>query len=65
MNSMDDPKLVEVLTRMETKLDAFIDKSNDHETRIRSLEKRVWAIPSAGLLLEILGTVIMYLSIHH
>lgn len=65
MNAMDDPKLIETLTRMETKLDNFIATSGDHETRIRSLEKRVWAYPTGAFILNVAAVVISYLSIHH
>jgi hypothetical protein len=65
MAAMDDPKLIETLTRMETKLDAFMNKSDDHETRIRSLEKRVWAIPSAAIVIDIVTAVIMFFTMHH
>lgn len=41
MSAMDDPKLIETLTRMETKLDQFISTSSDHESRIRTLEQHV------------------------
>ena len=35
----EDAKLVEVLTRIETKLDSFASHVDDHETRIRTGEE--------------------------
>ena len=65
MSAMDDPKLIETLTRLETKLDNFINTSTDHESRIRGLEKRVWSIPTGAFLVNLVGVVITYLSMHH
>lgn len=82
MNSMDDPKLVEVLTRIETKIDQFSLNIGDHESRIRTLEqhvsptldhdsrltaleKKVWAIPSATLIVSVVTAIIMVMSIPH
>lgn len=62
MNAMDDPKLIETLTRIETKLDhltntysAHLADHQDHETRLRALEKKVWTLPTAATLLAILA----------
>lgn len=60
MSAMDDPELIKILTRMETKLDNIIGISHDHESRIRNLEKKVWALPSAAF---ILGAIDLYLQI--
>lgn len=65
MSAMDDPKLIETLTRLETKLDNFINTSTDHESRIRNLEKRVWSIPTGAFLVNLVGVIITYLSMHH
>lgn len=65
MSAMDDPKLIETLTRMETKLDNFIATSGDHETRIRALEKKIWALPSASFLVSLASVIISYFSMHH
>ncbi len=45
---MDDAALVEVLTRMETKLDAVLGGHDDHEGRIRSLERKLWLASGAA-----------------
>lgn len=34
--------LLERLARMETKLDVFLSRSDDHETRLRRVERVVW-----------------------
>jgi len=60
MAAMDDPKLIETLTRMETKLDNFILKSDDHESRIRAIEKKIWAIPGVAVILEALTLYFTY-----
>jgi hypothetical protein len=47
MNQEDRERLV----RIEVKLDAVIKRGDDHETRIRSVEKRSWwTAGAAGLL---------------
>lgn len=59
---MQDPELIKALTRIEAKLDhlnetytAHLKDHDDHETRIRSLEKKVWTLPTAATLLAILA----------
>lgn len=37
-----------ILARMEGKLDRLVDDKRDHETRIRALEKKVWAAAGAA-----------------
>jgi hypothetical protein len=77
MSAMDDPKLIETLTRMETKLDNFISTSNDHESRIRileqninndgrlrSLEKKIWALPGSAFVINAALLIIGYLQVH-
>ncbi len=70
MDAMDDPKLVAALTRIETKLDHFnqiyathLVEHDDHETRIRLLEKKVWTLPTAATLLAILAMVLPFLLV--
>lgn len=70
MDAMDDPKLVATLTRIETKLDHFnqtytshLISHDDHETRIRLLEKKVWTLPTAATLLAILAMVLPFLLV--
>lgn len=41
--------LMERLVRIETKIDAMLDKNEDHEDRIRTLEASRWKI-AGGLL---------------
>ena len=41
----DDVALVEVLTRLETKLDGALSHAEDHEGRIRTLEARRTVAP--------------------
>lgn len=67
MNPLDDPKLIETLTRIEMKLDNLaktyqehLADHSDHETRIRSLEKKIWSLPSAAFILNAVGAVIAY-----
>lgn len=70
MDAMDDPKLVAALTRIETKLDhltntysAHLTDHQDHETRLRALEKKVWTLPTAATLLAILAMVLPFLLV--
>ncbi|UVK59039.1 tail needle protein [Microbacterium phage Cen1621] len=51
----EDAALVSFLTRVEVKLDAVLTRGDDHESRIRSLERKVWlaagfAAAAGGLL---------------
>lgn len=64
MSVMEDPKLIETLTRIETKLDQALKEAGDHEVRIRVLEKRVWSIPSGALVIDVVTMIIMYYSMH-
>lgn len=43
------------LTRLETKLDATLAQAADHETRLRTLERARWPLPSAAVLLSLAG----------
>jgi len=68
MNPMDDPRLIEILTRIEVKLTnlediykAHLDEHSDHETRIRALEKKVWTLPSLATILAVLAVVLPFL----
>ncbi|GEB46951.1 hypothetical protein MTE01_28960 [Microbacterium testaceum] len=51
----EDAQLASFLTRVEVKLDTVLTRGDDHETRIRSLERKVWtaagaaAVAGAGL----------------
>lgn len=70
MDAMQDPELIKALTRIETKLDHLTDTytshlkdHEDHEARIRSLEKRVWTLPTAATLLAILAMVLPFLLV--
>jgi cell division septum initiation protein DivIVA len=65
---MDDPELIKALTRIEAKLDyladtysAHLKDHDDHEERIRSLEKKVWTLPSMATLLAVLAIVLPFL----
>ena len=44
-------QIIERLTRMETKLDAFQSSSADHESRIRGLERAKWMIVGGATVL--------------
>lgn len=63
----NDTRLIEILTEIKVKLSnleniytGHLKEHSDHETRIRSLEKRVWSIPSASLIVSIIGVVVAY-----
>jgi hypothetical protein len=38
----DEVTLIERLARIETKLDIWHEAANDHETRLRRLERLMW-----------------------
>lgn len=65
MEAMQDPELIKVLTRIETELNHFnqtwtlhLVDHEDHETRLRALEKKVWTIPTMATLLAILAILL-------
>jgi hypothetical protein len=43
-----DQEVLERLTRIETKLDAAISRGDDHEHRLRRLERAVWVATGAA-----------------
>lgn len=43
-----DQEVLERLTRIEVKLDTAIARGDDHETRIRRLERVVWVAAGAA-----------------
>jgi hypothetical protein len=49
MSSEDLVALIERLVRIETKLDQSNRTHDDHETRIRKLERALWLVAGAGL----------------
>jgi len=66
---MNDPELIRVLTRIEEKLTNLeniykdhLNEHTDHETRIRSLEKKIWSLPSAALIISAIGVLVTYLT---
>lgn len=67
---MDDYKLTETLTRIEIKLDSLnstyvghLADHTDHEARLRVLEKKIWAFPSAAALVAALGVVAGFMGL--
>jgi hypothetical protein len=44
----EEPEIIERLTRIEVKLDTAISRVDDHETRIRRLERIVWVAAGAA-----------------
>jgi len=44
----EEPLIIERLARIETKLDNAISRSDDHETRIRRLERALWLVTGAA-----------------
>ena len=55
-----DPTTNDRLTRIEVKLDMALANHADHETRIRSLERGRWPLPSLAVLVAI-GSLIVAL----
>ncbi len=57
------------ITRMEGKLDAYISTLpkdvEDHEARLRVVEKRIWSIPTmAGVVNFLVMLITFYAAIH-
>lgn len=50
------------LTRMEGKLDTLLQLGNDHETRLRVLEKARWPLPALAILISIGSAVVTWLA---
>ncbi|WDS52047.1 membrane protein [Microbacterium phage Caron] len=44
----EDAPLVAFLTRVEVKLDTALTRGDDHENRIRALERKVWLVAGAA-----------------
>lgn len=57
-------EILVAIARLETKLDSITNtlpqKIDDHESRIRSLEKNRWPLPSVAVLVSIVGAAISY-----
>jgi len=50
-----DREVLDRLTRIEVKLDAAMNRSEDHEDRLRRLERALWAATGAAAIIG--GTV--------
>lgn len=49
-SSYSGERLVETLTRIEVKLDNSLTKIEDHESRLRAVERKLWiAMGAAGM----------------
>lgn len=44
----DEREVLDRLVRIETKLDAQLTRSDDHETRLRRLERALWLATGAA-----------------
>ena len=49
---MTDPGGYDRLTRIEVKLDMALANHQDHEARLRTLERSRWPLPSVALLVS-------------
>jgi hypothetical protein len=47
------------LERIETKLDALIDVKKDHETRIRSVERKQWTFAGVASVVGVIGGALL------
>lgn len=53
-----DGEVLERLTRIEVKLDAQLARADDHETRIRRMERMLWLAAGAATAAGgVLGTI--------
>jgi hypothetical protein len=49
---MTDDDAAVRLARIETKLDAALSRAEDHEVRLRTLERARWPLPSLAVLIS-------------
>lgn len=61
--------LAQTVSRIENKVDSFLDEAKDirsdvqdHELRIRTLERARWPLPTIGVLAGVAGTALGALS---
>ena len=66
----NEPSTMDIMiqiTRMEGKLDAYISTLpkdvEDHEARLRVVEKRIWSIPTAAGLINLLMLAVTALTV--
>lgn len=57
-----DREVLDRLTRIETKLDHAISGVDDHEKRIRALERARWPLPSLAALVSLVSVVLAVLA---
>ena len=57
--------LLIILIRVETKVDGLVQQALDHETRLRTLEKARWPLPSVGALSGVAGVIVAIYSLYH
>lgn len=62
--------LAQVVGRIETKVDGFIEEAKDirgdladHETRLRTLERARWPLPTIGVLAGVAGAATGIISL--
>lgn len=55
--------MLERLVRMETKLDAYLMRTEDHEVRLRAIEERKWPLGPIGTLLSAMGVIAAFASV--
>lgn len=49
------------VTKLQTTVDQMAEDLKDHETRLRAVERRAWAIPSAA---TVIATMALLVSIY-
>lgn len=64
-NQPSNTDLLIMLVRVETKIDAIVAKADDHEARLRILEKARWPLPSVGALTGVAGVIVATYSLYH
>jgi hypothetical protein len=63
---MSEPEdLLVRLARIETKLDAALSRADDHEGRIRSLERARWPLPSLAVVVSVASLAVAAAELVH
>lgn len=62
MDQASTQLLLTSIARLETKMDAILLRGEDHETRLRLLEQRIWQFVGASVLMTFVLIKMPFLS---
>lgn len=55
----------EVVVQMRGDVSAQAKQGEDHETRLRAVERRVWALPSIATVVAVAGAILSVIGVVH